>query len=46
VPLLLLFFFSLGQERELSDVSEWAGPTRCVLVRLIVLSVTGDRAGG
>jgi hypothetical protein len=22
VPLLLLFFFSLGQERELSDVSE------------------------
>jgi hypothetical protein len=27
VSLLLLFFFSLGQERELSDVSEWAGPT-------------------
>jgi hypothetical protein len=22
VPILLLFFFSLGQERELSDVSE------------------------
>jgi hypothetical protein len=30
----------------LSDVSEWAGPTRRVLVRSIVLSVTGDRADG